>query len=254
MSQRNKRLYRIAAIVRSSVSSIGRILLPIRAWSRRHITSFLMLLGIISVLILTLLSIRGALFPSEIRYNRPLLIFTIIAAVAGMILSIIPREKYQAIFANTFGWLPVVLGAISWPYWYWYGTWHPPVLAHADFFATAAQVLPVLLLAAVIDVRRSSTLKSSQLVLPVIVVFLGEIDALGVLAFPQTNATTEFASVSASFTSTIIALLLAVLADIAIPKRNTRSSRKSKTFIAAQRVKSYGHNRSGSATKPSQED
>lgn len=256
MSQRNRHLHRIAATLASILSGAAKILLQIPSWILRHITSLLMLLGVVSVLILTVLTVRGALFPAEIRYNRPLLIFTIAASIAGMILWTIPRDRYQAIFANTFGWLPVVLGAISWPYWSWYGTWHPQILAGADFYATAAQVLPVLLLAAVIDVRRSGTLKTSQLVLPVVVVFLGEIDALGVLAFPHTNATSEFASVAASFTSTIIALLLAVLADIATPDENsrgaTRSTRKSKIVAAQQRVRASDHNRPDSTTEPPQ--
>lgn len=210
--------------------------------------------GVVSVLILTFLTTDNSVLPGEIKYNWPLAVFAIIAFIALILVWITPRENLQAIFANTFGWLPAVVAAISWPYWSWWGTWNPPVLANADFYAAAAAVLPVLLLAAVVDVRRSATLKTHQLLLPIIVVFLGEIDALGVLAFPQTNATDEFASVAASLTGTIIALLLAVLADIATPEENKRGAvlpaEESRTIAAAQTADTSDDNRHGSATEP----
>ena len=83
----------------------------------------------------------------------------------------------------------------------------------SDFFHAAADVLPVLLLAAVIDVRREKDLQSKQLVLPVIAVFLGEVSALSALAFGDAGSN-DFASVAASLVSTVVALILAVMADV----------------------------------------
>jgi len=75
-----------------------------------------------------------------------------------------------------------------------------------------------------------------------------------VLAFPQTNTTEEFASVAASLTGTIIAFLLAVLADIATPEENkriaTRPAEESRTIAAAQTADTSDDNRHGSATEP----
>jgi hypothetical protein len=182
------------------------------------------LLGVVSVLILTALTARVGRIPG----NGPFEIFVGICLVGGILLWIIPRERYGSIFANTFGWLPVLLGAASWPYWHWWATFYPPITPNTAFFETAAQVLPVLLLAAVIDVRRSVTLKSSQLILPIIVVFLGEVNALDATAFEVGNATSsDFASVAASLTSTFIALTLAVLADIASPNEDNVNTHKS---------------------------
>jgi hypothetical protein len=73
-------------------------------------------------------------------------------------------------------------------------------------------VLPVLLLAAVVDVRRSQTLESKGLVLPIIAVFLGEVAALNSLAFGNSGPE-DFAAVASSLVSTTFALLLAVMAD-----------------------------------------
>ena len=79
-----------------------------------------------------------------------------------------------------------------------------------------------LLLAAVVDVRRSATLKSYQLALPIMAAIAGEIAALSQVAFgdagPKNVAAleNEFAATTASLVSTSIALLMAVLADSAI--------------------------------------
>lgn len=183
-----------------------------------------LLLGLASVLVLGALTARVGLIPG----NGPFNIFVVIFVVVGFLLTVIDRKYYRSIFASTFGWLPVLLGAVSWPYWYWWGTFYPPIIPNTAFFETAAQVLPVLLLAAVIDVRRSTTLRSSQLTLPIIVVFLGEINALNATAFEVGTApTSDFASVAASLTSTFIALILAVLADIASPDDDNAKTQKS---------------------------
>jgi hypothetical protein len=82
-----------------------------------------------------------------------------------------------------------------------------------------AQVLPVLLLAAVVDVRRARALKSSQLLLPIFVFLLGEVNSLNIIAFSRNHGTTwDYASVMACFIATTSALVLAVLADIATPR------------------------------------
>ncbi len=134
--------------------------------------------------------------------------------VVTVALSFIPRKKFASFFASTFGWLPVTVGALSYFFWYYYaeGLDHPD----ATFFHASADVLPVLLLAAVIDVRRTEKLESRGLILPIIAVFLGEVAALNALAFGFAGPG-DFAAVSASLVSTTIALVLAVLADISEP-------------------------------------
>jgi hypothetical protein len=167
--------------------------------------------GILSILALTLLTV-GIPFGRAIVHLWPLAIFTVCGIVLVLILYRTPRERYNAIFTNTFGWLPVFLGALSYGYWYWYASQRGD--PGPDFFHAAAEVLPLLLLAAVVDVRRAEHLQSKQLVLPIVAVFLGEIAALNALAFGGAGPY-DFAAVASSFVSSIVALVLAVMADIA---------------------------------------
>jgi hypothetical protein len=198
----------------------------VRTGGRRLKKDPFALLGLVAILVLTILTVEGGL-SADLRLEWPFYVILGVSVVIGSLLWIIPRKTYYTMFARTFGWLPVVLGAASWPYWYWYGTYPTP--PQNAFFETAAQVLPVLLLAAVIDVRRTKTLSSSQLVLPIIAFFLGEIAALDVLAFSNGHGgASDFASVAASLTSTVIALILAVLADVAAPSSNRIATARSR--------------------------
>jgi len=57
-------------------------------------------------------------------------------------------------------------------------------------------------------------LEGKQLVLPIAAVFLGELAALNALAFGNAGPT-DFAAVASSFVTSIVALILAVMADLA---------------------------------------
>ncbi len=137
------------------------------------------LLGIISTLAITVL----AIFPTAgttLAATWPVVLFTAIGIVAGAALLAVPREKYRSLFAKHFGWLPVTAGLATYPLMYWTAS-RLDIEPASQFFEISAQVLPVVLLAAVIDVRRSRYLKSYQLALPIFVVFLGEMAALNIL-------------------------------------------------------------------------
>jgi len=77
----------------------------------------------------------------------------------------------------------------------------------------------VLLLAAVTDVRRTRQLKSSQLGLPIVAVFLGDISALNALAFSYAGSN-DFAAVASSLVSPTVALVLAVLPGLSSPEED----------------------------------
>jgi hypothetical protein len=150
----------------------------------------------------------------------PLVLFSVIGIVWGTMLITVPRRKYPSLFIKHFGWLPVTLGVATYPLLYWTAR-QVRIVPASQYFEISAQVLPVLLLAAVVDVRRSSYLKSYQLALPIIVVFLGEIAALNILAFGENGqgnhlqaTAADFAVVGASLSSTTAALIFAVLADL----------------------------------------
>jgi len=152
---------------------------------------------------------------STAEHYWPVYLFLVIGLIVVGVLWAISRRSVSNIFAATFGWLPVFVGALSYIFWYWYAS-----LAEHDidptFFHAAADVLPILLLATVVDVHRTKELENKQLVLPIAAVFLGELAALNALAFGYARPA-DFAAVASSFVSTIVALVLAVLADMSPP-------------------------------------
>lgn len=198
-------------IIEVRIYLIGRISKPL---SLRSIGS---LLGILALLFIAWWTIGPKSYPGDGGLNN--LWQFLLVLVVGMAISlpviILPRERYVKLFSEHFGWIPVVLGAFSYPYWYWYSADQVDV----GFFQTAAQVLPVLLLAGIIDIRRSSTLKTPQLALPLIAVSLGEIAALNESAFYESAAQVgrgraDFAVVASSLVVSIVALIMAVMANL----------------------------------------
>jgi hypothetical protein len=114
------------------------------------------ILGIISAAIITSFSVG---LTAE---SWPSITARIVGLAIVLIIISVPRQQFARLFARHFGWLPVVIGAATLPYWYWYaGSYGPP---DGEFFATIAVILPVILLAAIIDVRRSRSLNTYQLV------------------------------------------------------------------------------------------
>jgi hypothetical protein len=170
-------------------------------------------IGAVAVLLLAWLTVGVGSFAAGFRLQASLVL--LVGVIIGIIVITTPRERYVPIFINHFGWIPVSIGALSYWYWHWYASGQP---ISESFFDTAAQILPVFLLAAILDVRRSTTLKSSQLALPIIGVFLGEIAALSESAFAgiedQSNKVDDFAIVASSLVIAIAALVMAVLADL----------------------------------------
>jgi hypothetical protein len=169
-------------------------------------------IGIISILALTALT-AGIPYWGSDRRDWPFYLILAGGLIFGIYLWRTPREKYSTNFAKVFGWLPVTLGAATYIYWYWYASFLGGG-PETEFFHAAADVLPILLLATVVDVRRTKDLESKQLVLPIIAVFLGELAALNALAFGNVGPG-DFAAVASSLVTSIVALILAVMADIA---------------------------------------
>jgi hypothetical protein len=188
-------------------------------------------IGIISIIVL----IGGAVGPptgGPLKHLWPVAAFIASGIVFIWFLYRTSREKQNVIFENTFGWLPVFLGALSYGYWYWYGE-QQYYLPEKEFFLASAEVLPLLLLAAVVDVRRTERLQSKQLVLPVVAVFVGELAALNALAFGPSRYY-SFAGVASSFVSSIVALVLAVMANIAPPDGNGPETVKGPSRLAPE--------------------
>jgi hypothetical protein len=168
-------------------------------------------IGILSILLLTWWTI-GVPSGGAFKHLWPIAAFAACGIIFVSFLYQTSRKRQDAIFENTFGWLPVFLGALSYWYWYWYAS-DQEFVPEKEFFLASAEVLPLLLLAAVVDVQRTKRLQSKQLVLPVVAVFLGELAALNALAF-SASGPYSFAAVASSFVSSIVALVLAVMANI----------------------------------------
>jgi hypothetical protein len=168
-------------------------------------------IGIVAILILTILTVGVPNWGLN-KNSWPYYTFLASGILFSVLLWKISRKRYSANFADIFGWLPVSLGTLSYIFWYWYANGGP--VAGDNFFHAAAEVLPVLLLATIVDIRRTSYLEGKQLVLPIAAVFLGELAALNVLAFGNARPA-DFAAVASSFVVAIVALVLAVMADLA---------------------------------------
>jgi hypothetical protein len=167
-------------------------------------------IGIASTLVLATGAIGSPLWDAGVK-SLPYDVFLAVALIFGCLLWKIPRERYSVILPSVFGWLPALLGAATYGFWYWYASGYD---IGGEFFHAAADVLPVLLLATIIDVRRTNDLEGKQLVLPIAVVFIGELIALNSLAFPDDVGPSSFAVVSSSLVTAVVALVLAVMADI----------------------------------------
>jgi len=181
-------------------------------------------IGVLSILIIAVVTI-GPPWDSSAR-EFPVYVCLAFGLILGFLLWKVPRERYSAIFASIFGWLPVTLGALSYPFWYWYASGQE---IGNEFFHAAADILPVLLLATVIDVRRTNELSGKQLVPPIAAVFLGELAALNGLAFYDSDMTANFAAVSSSLVTSIFALVIAVMADLAPASGDVRKDIRSQS-------------------------
>jgi hypothetical protein len=195
-------------------------------------------IGIVSVLVLAILTVG---LPNGGSGYWPLYLFFATALIFGGLLWKIPPKEYSNRFVDFFGWLPVFLGLLSYGYWYWYAS-----LAgdspDSTFFHAAADVLPILLLATVVDVRRTRDLAGKQLVLPIAAVFLGELAALNALAFGNAGPA-DFAAVASSFVTSIVALVLAVLSDIAPPTGDEREGSSGSSLQASVKADTKEPNR-----------
>jgi hypothetical protein len=212
---------RLIRVIRATIKMLGDYLAALLGWLGKYLTrlTWTHLVAIISILVLTIL----ALVPTagtEAGISWPVVLFAVIGTIAAAVLAVVPRSRYRSLFDKHFGWIPVTVGVVTYPLWYLTVN-RLGITPASQFFEISAQVLPVILLAVIIDVGRSRYLKSYQLALPIFAVFLGESAALNILAFGEPgsghhlNATAfDFSIVAASLVSTVTALMLAVLADL----------------------------------------
>lgn len=139
----------------------------LRRWARSSAKGVFPPIGVASMLALTAATIGVHNLGAGAR-SVPYYIVLAIGIIFGVLLWKVPRGRYNALFASIFGWLPVFLGAVSYIFWYWYAAGY---MIGGEFFHAAADVLPILLLATVVDVAVPTTLRGSNWCFPLLPFF-----------------------------------------------------------------------------------
>jgi hypothetical protein len=137
------------------------------------------------------------------------------SAAAVVILDLDP-EGWRAQLYPNIGIISLIGGLLTFPYWYWYASTAPPVAG--EFYSTVAQVIPVLLLTAVVDLRTGDRPDGDQQPMLVGIVAVGEFFALYAIAY-ELRFAAIFAIVSSSIIASLIGLLIAVFSP---PRRGDR--------------------------------
>jgi hypothetical protein len=124
------------------------------------------------------------------------------------------RNNFLRTLTNSFPWLPSIIGCSSVLFWYWYASSSPKKLESIQgaFFEVSAQVIPVLLLAIMIDVRRSEKLRSHDLVLTILALLFGEIITLQGAARGN-GSPFDFAAVGGMVTVGFCAVIIGVILE-----------------------------------------
>jgi hypothetical protein len=163
----------------------------------------LMVAGYVAVGLIVFRSLARGFF-----FWQAIIAILIGAAVIALII-ILPRRHWQSIFRNHFGWAPPLLGAASIPYWGWYASRSGG--SSESFFEISAQVIPVFMLATIIDVRQTEGLNSHQLILPLLVMLTGELEALDSVAFG--GSVNSFQLICGALVTSVSALIMGILAN-----------------------------------------
>lgn len=153
---------------------------------------------------------RGRDFQLEERVNG--VAFALVPA-AGTYIALTAKDERARHFAQAMKWLPPTSGLVALPF-FWFYTSNLQAGIGSEFFSTAAQVIPVFLLALTLDVRRSKILESSDLSWTTLACLLGEGAALGASAFETFRGREHFTVVAASLVALFVALIMAIGADL----------------------------------------
>jgi hypothetical protein len=141
------------------------------------------------------------------------------ALAAGMLSALyhIPHDVWARVVVPNFGYIAAGVLIVSYFYWLWYASARGKE-AGSEFYGTAAQIIPVFLLAALIDARQTRDANRWQTAIYFVVIALGESVALLVLAFDVRNSMT-FAQVAASVSGAVAGLACALLSREEDPDR-----------------------------------
>lgn len=134
----------------------------------------------------------------------------VLGAGLSSALYFIPNESWVKVVSPNFGFVAMGVLVVTYFYWHWYATVRVTEPS-SDFYATVAQILPVFLLAALIDARQTRHANRWQAASYFAVIGIGEYEALLASAFGVHTPVT-FAQVAAAVNGAIVGLLCALLA------------------------------------------
>jgi hypothetical protein len=174
----------------------------VRKWSQLAETSRIALQGVAWFI----LFLATALF-----FGLPLLLAlgaTTPLAIGGALVNA-PQELISQLARRTYAYAPTLVSVVAGAWFYLFAEAADLELA-PSFFEVAAQIYPVLVLAAIVDVRRAGKIGTHDLYLTLTVLMGGEFFALmGVMRASLTN----FALTSGALTAGFTALILSVLSE-----------------------------------------
>lgn len=183
-----------------------------RRFARRFLPTFVAFAGVIAMI--ALLTTAEPL-PKGHHYSWARIVIAVVVVTPIVTtLAFATSKRWKRWSQHTFPWLPIVLGAASYEFWYWYPSNVQKNLLSIDFFSVSAEVLPLLMLAAVIDLHGNQRLNAYKIALPILAVVVGEIAALSVCAGTDPPNRTNFALVCTAFVVAVTTLLLLLLSDI----------------------------------------
>ena len=121
------------------------------------------------------------------------------------------RNEVIESLRGSFFWFPPTVGLASFPFWYWFAISAKEEI-QGPFFEVSAQVIPVLLLAIMIDVRPSDKLQTSDLTITIVGLIVGESVALRGAASGGGDAF-QYATICTMLTLGFFALIVAVIVE-----------------------------------------
>jgi hypothetical protein len=148
----------------------------------RHPVRFAAILAVTTSLVI---SVQFAISDGEFQWSSvPIAVAFAVVSALTYLLFTIPSDRWRDVMFENLGYLSLAVLTVGTFYFGWYAAGHA---INGNFFATVAQVLPVLLLAALLDTRQRRPLHDHQVVLYVFSVAWGEFASLTALAFDKTT-------------------------------------------------------------------
>jgi hypothetical protein len=169
---------------------------------------------VILVLAAIIFTVLLVLFePERFWTNRTRWALPVLILLLVLVATSIERLNLQKKIFPVFGTISVVVALGSIALWLPYANDQiaaKTVAVQREFYATVAQVLPVLLLAAIVDIHESSKVSATQVTSYLLVVVTGEFWALYALGFDLTTDPFPYAVVCAALTGAVLGLAIAL--------------------------------------------